>query len=116
MSGPRTLVGAHYGWRSFLIQRLSGVVMVIFTLWLLIELLLVPELTPDSWAALFASPRMKVVTLVTVTALAYHAWIGMRDIFMDYVKPDLLRLVLEATVAVLSTGYVLWAFLILSRV
>ena len=29
-------------------------------------------------------------------ALLYHAWIGMRDIYMDYLKPVSVRLTLEA--------------------
>jgi len=29
---------------------------------------------------------MKVATLVAIVALIYHVWVGMREIFMDYVK------------------------------
>lgn len=116
MSTARTLVGSHYGWRSFLVQRLSGVVIIVFTLWLLIELLLLPELTYGNWAGLFSTMRMKIVTSVAMVALCWHAWIGVRDIFMDYIKPVLLRLVLLAAAVVVSAGYVFWAIMILWRV
>ena len=116
MSLDRTIVGAHYGWRDFAIQRLSSVVIVIFTLWLLIELLMLPALTYGNWAGLFATMRMKIVTSVAMLALAYHAWIGVRDIFMDYIKPAMLRLALEAGAIVLLIGYVVWAVTILWRV
>ena len=38
---------------------------------------------------------MKVLTFVTVIALLYHVWVGMRDIWMDYVKPVGVRLALD---------------------
>ncbi|MCO5119839.1 MAG: succinate dehydrogenase, hydrophobic membrane anchor protein [Burkholderiaceae bacterium] len=116
MSVSRTVVGAHYGWRDFAIQRLSGVVIIVFTLWLLIELLMLPALTYGNWAGLFATMRMKVVTSVAMLALAYHAWIGVRDIFMDYIKPAMLRLALQSATIVVLVGYVVWAFTILWRV
>jgi succinate dehydrogenase / fumarate reductase membrane anchor subunit len=116
MSLDRTVVGAHYGWRDFAVQRLSGLVIVIFTVWLLIELLMLPELTYGNWAGLFATMRMKVATSVAMIAVAYHAWIGVRDIFMDYIKPAILRLALQASTIVVLIGYVVWAFTILWRV
>jgi len=116
MGVNRTVVGAHYGWRDFAIQRLSGVVIAVFTVWLLIELLMLPSLTYGNWAGLFATMRMKVVTSVAVLALTYHAWIGVRDILMDYIKPAMLRLALEAAAIVVLVGYVAWAVTILWRV
>lgn len=116
MSGPRQLVGSHYGWGDFLIQRMSGLVIVVFTVWLLVELLLIPELTYGNWAGLFATTRMKIVTTVAAAALCYHAWLGAREILMDYIKPDLLRLLLQAVCVVASVGYVVWAATILWRV
>lgn len=116
MTISRTIVGAHYGWRDFAIQRMSGVVIVVFTLWLLIEMLMLPQLTYGNWAGLFSTMRMKIVTTVAMIALSYHAWVGVRDIFMDYIKPALLRLALEVTTIVVLVGYVVWAVTILWRV
>ncbi|MGH8677940.1 MAG: succinate dehydrogenase, hydrophobic membrane anchor protein, partial [Burkholderiales bacterium] len=42
-----------------------------------------------------------------------HAWIGVRDILMDYIKPASVRLGLEFVVAVLLVGYAGWAIQIL---
>ncbi|MFA7504637.1 MAG: succinate dehydrogenase, hydrophobic membrane anchor protein [Burkholderiaceae bacterium] len=116
MSLDRTVVGAHYGWRDFAIQRMSGVVIIVFTVWLLIELLMLPQLTYGNWAGLFGTMRMKIVTSVAMLALAYHAWIGVRDIFMDYIKPAMLRLALQSATIVVLIGYVVWAVTILWRV
>jgi succinate dehydrogenase / fumarate reductase membrane anchor subunit len=100
--GPRRLVvGAHYGVGGFLMQRLTAIVMAAYTLFLVVVLLVTRDLSYMGWAALFAPLWMKVVTLIALFALLYHAWIGVKDIWMDYVKPTGLRLALQ-------TGTVLW--------
>ena len=45
---------------------------------------------------------MRIATLLFVLALALHAWVGMRDIFMDYVQPLGLRLALHVGCAGLA--------------
>ena len=100
--GPRRLVvGAHYGVGGFLMQRLTAIVMAAYTLFLLAVLLVTRDLSYMGWAGLFAPLWMKVVTLIAIFALLYHAWIGVRDIWMDYVKPTGVRLALQ-------TGTALW--------
>ena len=40
----------------------------------------------DKWAGIF--PAMdEDRTFATIIAMLYHAWVGVRDIWMDYVKP-----------------------------
>ena len=46
-------------------------------------------------------------------ALAYHAWVGMRDILMDYVKPVGMRLALEVAVGGVLIAYLVWSAQIL---
>jgi succinate dehydrogenase / fumarate reductase membrane anchor subunit len=46
---------------------------------------------------------------VFFAALLYHAWIGMRDIFMDYLKATGLRLALETAVVIVLMLYLIWA-------
>jgi succinate dehydrogenase / fumarate reductase membrane anchor subunit len=36
-----------------------------------------------------------MLTLLTILAVCYHAWIGVRDIWMDYIKNTGLRLALH---------------------
>ncbi|MBS1172021.1 MAG: sdhD [Proteobacteria bacterium] len=52
---------------------------------------------------------MRVATLVFFICLFYHVWIGVRDIFMDYIKPTGVRLVLHVIVILLMVGYTGWA-------
>lgn len=116
MTTRRIVVGAHYGLKDWLVQRVSAVVIAAYTLVLLLALLFTPELGYAAWAGLFASLWMKVLTLLALIALAWHAWIGVRDIFMDYVRSTALRLVLQVATIVALVAYALWAVIILWRV
>ena len=95
--GPKRLVvGAHYGLRDWLVQRLTALVLAIYTVFFLVYLVITVRIAGgfsyDQWAAMFVPVWMKVLTLTAVFALLYHAWIGMRDVWMDYVRATGLRL------------------------
>ena len=107
----RVVVGAHYGMRDWLAQCLTAVVMVLYT-----GVLVIGEpITYPAWQDMFAAGWMRVATLIFVVSLAWHAWVGARDILMDYVKPDGLRLGLEAATLLLLAVYLGWAAEILWR-
>lgn len=116
MASKRIVVGAHYGLKDWLAQRITAVVLAVYTVVLLVSLLSVPELDYGSWAGLFAAGWMKVLTLMALIALVWHAWVGVRDIVMDYVKPTGVRLLLQVATVVALAGYACWAVIILWRV
>lgn len=116
MTTSRIVVGAHYGLRDWLAQRLTAIVLLAYTLVLLGAIAFTPDLGYGTWAGLFASNWMKVATLLAVISLAWHAWVGIRDIFMDYIKPTGVRLLLQVLTVVALIGYALWAVIILWRV
>lgn len=111
----RLVVGAHYGLRDWLSQRLTACVMAIFTLILIAQILLGGPLGYERWAGIFSAQWMKVLTFVTILALAWHAWIGMRDIWMDYIKPVGIRLALHVSTIVWLVGCAGWAVQVLWR-
>jgi len=93
--GPRRLVvGAHYGVKDWLAQRVTAIVMAVYTIVLLVAFLGAQEFSYEGWAGLFAKQWFKLFSLVTFLGLFYHAWVGIRDIWMDYVKSAGLRLFL----------------------
>ena len=61
--------------------------MAIFTVAVLVQVLLPGALDYYRWSAIFSRQWMKVLTFVTIVSMLCHAWVGMRDIWMDYVKP-----------------------------
>ena len=81
----RLVVGAHYGLKDWLAQRITAAVMAIYTIILLICFFRANAFSYEGWAGLFAQQWCRVATCVTFVALVYHAWVGMRDIWMDYV-------------------------------
>lgn len=111
----RTVVGAHYGMRDWLAQRLTAVVMAVYSVMLAIVLLRGEPISHAVWKDLFAQGWMRVATLLFAASLVWHAWVGMRDILMDYIKPDGLRLALQVFTLLLLAGYMGWSIQILWR-
>lgn len=112
----RVVTGAHYGARDWLAQRITAALMALFTIVLLVKVLFTSStLGYDSWAAIFAAQWMKALTFAVFIALAYHAWVGVRDIWMDYVKPAGLRLVLHVFTLVWLLACLGWAVQVLWR-
>jgi succinate dehydrogenase / fumarate reductase membrane anchor subunit len=113
----RVVTGAHYGLRDWLVQRITAVLMALFTVVLLVQLLFTRgPLGYDTWAGIFAAQWMKLFTFVVIVALAWHAWVGMRDIWMDYVKPVGMRLTLQVATIVWLVGCLGWALQVLWRI
>jgi succinate dehydrogenase / fumarate reductase, membrane anchor subunit len=111
----RVVVGAHYGLRDWLAQRITAVLMALFTLCLLAQVLFGGELGYDRWAAIFSTQWMRVLTFSTIVALLIHAWVGMRDIWMDYVHGVALRLLLQVATLVWLVACGGWAIQVLWR-
>ena len=111
----RLVVGAHYGLRDWLSQRVTAVLMALFTLALLLQVIFGGPIGYDSWAAIFSRQWMKVLTFVVIVSLAWHAWVGMRDVLMDYVKPVGARLVFQVGTIVWLVGCAGWAVQVLWR-
>jgi len=112
----RLVVGAHYGVGNFLLQRLTALVLVVFFALLGVRLLLAGSLDYVAWASIFVPMWMKVLTLVALLALFYHAWIGVKDIWLDYVKPVWARLTLQTLTALWLLACAVWSVQILWRV
>jgi succinate dehydrogenase / fumarate reductase membrane anchor subunit len=81
----KTVGGAHRGLGIWLLQRASAVVMVLYLPLFLIYALDQEPLDYAGWQALFNSLAARVSTLLFAAALLLHAWIGMREVVIDYV-------------------------------
>jgi succinate dehydrogenase / fumarate reductase membrane anchor subunit len=109
----RQAVGAHYGWRDWLVQRVTAILMALYTLLVLAIALWNGGIDYPLWKDLFASGAWRLATFVFMLAVAWHAWIGVRDIWMDYVKPVGVRLALEVATIVVLVAYIGWTIQIL---
>ena len=112
----RIVVGAHYGLRDWLAQRVTAALMALFTLLVLGQVMLTKgPINYDKWSGIFSSQWMKVLTFTIIIAMLYHVWVGMRDIWMDYIKPVGLRLGLQVFTIVWLTACAGWGIQVLWR-
>jgi succinate dehydrogenase / fumarate reductase membrane anchor subunit len=114
--GPKRLVvGAGYGLRDWMAQRVTAILMALYTLVILALFLTGTRFTYEAWVGVFSMQWFKLFTFAVIVALLYHAWVGVRDIWMDYVTQSVvLRLILQvATIVwlIACAGYaaqILW--------
>jgi len=118
IGAKRLVVGAHYGVGDFMVQRITAVILAVYTLILLVGVLIMPSFTYEHWRALFTFklgvfPLGQVLATLAFFALCWHAWIGVRDIWMDYVKPVSLRLGLQVLTLLWLIGSLVYFAVIL---
>lgn len=111
----RLVVGAHYGTRDWLAQRITAAIMAVYSVIAVVVFFSGRPMNYGVLRELFANGWMRVATLLFAASLAWHAWVGVRDILMDYVQHDGLRLALQVLTLLLLAGYVSWAIEILWR-
>jgi len=112
----RVVVGAHYGLRDWMAQRITAALITLFTLIVLAQVILTRgSVGYEQWAGIFNPQWMRVLTFTVILALTYHVWIGMRDIWMDYIKPLGIRLCLHVFTLVWLLCCMGWAIQVLWR-
>lgn len=109
----RVVTGAHYGLRDWLIQRITAALMAGYSVALAAWLLLQPHLDYDTWTGLFSGQPMRTFTLLFLLSVFYHAWVGVRNIVMDYVKPAGVRLTIHILMILILLLYAIWVVQIL---
>ena len=110
----RVVVGAHYGLRDWLVQRVTAVVILVFTVLLLAAVATASApLDYAGWKAIWSHGFLRLAALLAFVSLFLHAWIGVRDIFMDYVHSTWLRLALQVLVILALVYYGAWSVQIL---
>lgn len=121
IGSKRLVVGAHYGLKEWVAQRITAVIMSLYTIGLFLAVLFTPDLDYSKWVSFFnftvlSFPLGKILALLAILSLCYHAYVGIRDIWMDYVKPTGIRLGLQVFTALWLLGAAGYAADILWRV
>ena len=109
----RTPVGAHYGWQDWLAQRITAVIMLLFSVVFLGFLIVKGSVSYADWKALFSSQLFRVLAVLFLFSVFYHAWIGIRDVLMDYIKPTGIRLTAQVAVLLFLVSCAIWSVAIL---
>ena len=92
------------GWRptglpAWLVQRASAVYMLLCIVGLLMFLAVHPLHSYAEWKSWVARPAITFAIGLFFAALLAHMWVGLRDVLLDYARPDWLRRVLLWLVA-----------------
>jgi succinate dehydrogenase / fumarate reductase membrane anchor subunit len=101
------------GQRAFVVQRLSALAVLAFVAAAALRLAFGPAPTFAQWQAWSAQPLAATALLVLVAAVLAHAWVGVRDVALDYVRPLALRLAVLGVVATGLAGLGAWTLLVL---
>jgi succinate dehydrogenase / fumarate reductase membrane anchor subunit len=109
------VTGAHYGLRDWLVQRITAVVMAVYLLLLAVILIASPPHDYASWKILFSGQWFRIVSFLFFVSLCWHAWIGMRNILMDYIHSTGTRLLMQVLVILALLFYAVWSVDILWR-
>jgi succinate dehydrogenase / fumarate reductase membrane anchor subunit len=111
----RIVVGAHYGLKDWLAQRVTAVVMALYTVIMFAAMMGGAVASNDSWRNFMSNGLIRFMTFLFILSLGYHAWVGVRDIWMDYIKATGLRVVLHVLTLLALLGYAGWAIQIIWR-
>jgi succinate dehydrogenase / fumarate reductase membrane anchor subunit len=107
------LKAAPSGLRAWLVQRFTAVYMLLFLVLALACLAFNAPHSYAEWHQWMANPLAAVPTALFFISLLLHAWVGLRDVMMDYVKPLPLRVALLASLGFCLVGVALWVLRIL---
>ncbi len=110
--GSVTALGRN-GVADWLVQRLTAVVLGVYTLWFVGVLLCTPDMDYAAWRGLFAPLWVKGFSLLALLSVVAHAWVGLWTVSTDYFRPTWLRLVFQLTCALVLGYYLLWGIQIL---
>jgi succinate dehydrogenase / fumarate reductase, membrane anchor subunit len=101
------------GLRAWLVQRVSAIFMLFYMAFLLAHFIVDPPHSYTAWHGWMTSSFVSITTAVFFAALLAHAWVGVRDVIMDYVRPVAVRVCLLASLAFALTATGAWVLRIL---
>lgn len=101
------------GLKAWMLQRVSAIYIALYLVYFLGVILVCQPSGYQEWHEWITSLPMSLATTVFFLALLAHAWVGMRDVFLDYIKPFVLRLILLTLLAVGLLVMALWVIRIL---
>ena len=104
------------GFRAWMWQRASAVYLALYIAWILLRLMLAPPADQQVLQDWMSSLGMWLATAVFIILLLLHAWVGVRDVVLDYVRPAALRLLVLAAVLAFLLACGLWALAVLVAV
>ncbi len=104
---------SHQGLKDWIIQRVTAIIMAIYSVGMLVFFLMPAEVTFERWHHLFTCSWVKIASIIFLLAVLYHAWVGIWTVLTDYVKCYVIRCVLHTLVFLALLGFFFEGLLIL---
>jgi succinate dehydrogenase / fumarate reductase, membrane anchor subunit len=112
-----TLLTKRYpGFRAWLVQRFTGLIMAIFSVVLLVKLFCNQPASFIDWQLFFAPMWWQILCILFWLSLSIHAWLGIRDVLKDYVPNQAIRSVALKACLTLIWLYLAWAIWLFSTI
>ena len=103
------------GLGEWIVQRVTAVYILLYLLAMLLTQALSPIQEHADWLKLSDNMLFRVTSLLFIVSLLAHSWVGLKSVFLDYVKPTGLRFIMLMLLAVAISGLVIWALLVISK-
>jgi len=113
MMNSRVGGSARSGLAEWVIQRASALYLAGFVLWLVVRFSVAPISSYPEWRSWFAQGGVRLAFALAFLNVSLHAWVGVRSVLLDYLKPFALRLAVQAVTVFLLLMQMVWAVQIL---
>ncbi|MGD8908105.1 MAG: succinate dehydrogenase, hydrophobic membrane anchor protein [Chromatiales bacterium] len=97
------------GLRAWFLQRVTAIYLILFTLYALQHMIFNPPADAIAWQAWVAQPGVSLGLLLFFASLLLHAWVGIRDVIIDYVHPTTIRVSILTVIGFALVGCAAWA-------
>lgn len=101
------------GLKAWFLQRATAIYLMLFTLYLLQQMIFNPAADYAAWRDWVAQPLVSLATLLFFASLLLHAWVGIRDVIIDYVHPTAIRVSVLTVIGFGLVGCAAWALKII---
>lgn len=101
------------GLRDWLIQRITSLVIALYSFFLIGFLVLHPQLRFSEWQPLFELTWMRIFTLLSIVSIVWHAWIGIWTVTTEYLPHLAIRLIVQVLVATSLIACFFWSVMII---
>jgi len=102
--------------QAWALQRFSAVFLIAFTIYVLFDLSINSVTGYGQWRAWLGQPLNSILIILASAMLLVHAWVGIRDVVMDYVHPLALRVLVLSLFALGLLASAAWLVTILIKV
>lgn len=103
------------GLRAWIWQRISAIYLLGFILYLFFYMLVSMPFSYQSWHDWVADPVASIAIALFFMMLLVHAWVGIRDVIMDYIHPLFMRALISGVIGLALISCGIWLARILFR-